>query len=76
MQEQKKQLGSRKKMSVIFIIIWLAAFSLVNYPIGAWAGQKIYPFILGMPFSLFYFWAAYSLLIVIGILMAWKLWRV
>lgn len=75
MQEQKKEPVSRKKMSVIFIIIWLAAFLLVNYPIGAWAGQRIYPFILGMPFSLFYFWASYSLLIVISILMAWKLWR-
>ncbi|MFY9279908.1 MAG: hypothetical protein WAO47_10080 [Caldicoprobacterales bacterium] len=75
MQEQKKELVSRKKRSIVFTIIWLVGFSLVNYPIGAWAGQKIYPFVLGMPFSLFYFWSAYSLLIAIGIIMAWKLWR-
>lgn len=66
---------SRKVKRVLFALLWFAAFALVNYPIGAWAGQKLTPVILGMPFSVFYFWTAYSLLILVGILVAWKLFR-
>ena len=56
-------------------MLWALAFALVNYPIGAIAGQKLYPFILGLPFSLFYFWTAYTVLILVGILLAWLLFR-
>ena len=65
----------RKAKVWFFAILWIIAFALVNYPIGAWAGQKLYPFILGMPFSVFYFWAAYSFLILVGVLMAWQVLR-
>lgn len=70
-----KKMKPRQKKVLLWGILWLAAFLLVNYPIGAWAGQKMEPFILGIPFSLFYFWACYTLLIVIGVLISWKLWR-
>ena len=66
---------TRKKKCILFAVLWSLAFALVNYPIGAIAGQKLYPFILGLPFSLFYFWAAYSLLIIVGIVLAWKVLR-
>ena len=66
---------SRNVKRVWMGLLWLLAFALVNYPIGAWAGQKLTPFILGMPFSVFYFWTAYSILILVGILLAWKLFR-
>jgi hypothetical protein len=72
---ERKSFCTRKTKKILFGVLWLLVFSLVNYPIGAWAGQKIYPFILGMPFSLFYFWTAYTLLIFVGILISWKLWR-
>ncbi|MEG1642239.1 MAG: hypothetical protein RR272_03920 [Synergistaceae bacterium] len=72
---KEQNLKSRKRLIIIFSFIWLLLFSLVNYPIGAWAGQKIYPFIFGVPFSLFYFWSAYTLMIIFGIICAWKLWR-
>mgnify|MGYP001148721261 CR=1 FL=1 len=75
MQGQKNVSTPRKKKAIIFAIVWIVAFSLVNYPVGAFLGHRIHPFIFGVPFSLFYFWASYTLLIVIGILMAWKLWR-
>ena len=51
------------------------AFALVNYPIGAWASTKLTPVILGLPFSVFYFWTAYSLLVLAGVLLAWKVMR-
>jgi len=51
------------------------AFALVNYPIGAWASTKLTPVILGLPFSVFYFWTSYSLLILAGVLLAWKVMR-
>ena len=66
---------SRKIRRVVFTLIWVLAFALVNYPIGAWASTKLEPFVLGMPFSVFYFWAAYSLLILAGVLLAWKVMR-
>ena len=66
---------ARKKLVWIFSVVGIILFSLINYPLGAWAGQKIYPFILGVPFSLFYFWAAYSVLILFGIACAGFLWR-
>ena len=66
---------TRKKKCILFAVLWALAFALVNYPIGAISGQKLYPFILGLPFSLFYFWAAYSLLIIVGIVLAWKVLR-
>ena len=75
MQEKKKCFPARRKKAILFTVLWIAAFSLVNYPVGALVGHRIEPFILGVPFSLFYFWTSYSLLIAIGILMAWKLWR-
>ena len=37
--------------------------------------QRFEPYILGMPFCLFYFWAVYSLLILVGVLVAWRLFR-
>ena len=49
---------SRRVKRLLFGLLWFAAFALVNYPIGAWAGQKLTPVILGLPFSVFYFWAA------------------
>ena len=66
---------SRKTKSLLFALLWFCAFALVNYPVGAWAGQKLTPVVLGMPFSVFYFWTAYSVLILVGILIAWKLFR-
>lgn len=48
---------------------------LMNYPIGAIASVRIEPFVLGMPFSVFYFWAAYSVLILAGVVLAWKVMR-
>lgn len=59
----------------IFVLLWILAFALVNYPVGAWASTKLDPFILGMPFSVIYFWTAYSLLILAGVLLAWKVMR-
>lgn len=70
--ENKMPRGTKR---LLFGLLWFAVFALVNYPIGAWAGQKLSPVILGMPFSVFYFWTAYSLLILVGIVMAWKLFR-
>ena len=64
-----------KAMSVLLSILWFCAFALVNYPIGAWAGQKMTPYVLGLPFSVFYFWCSYSLLILAGVLLAWKVLR-
>lgn len=55
-----------------YVVIWVLAFALVNYPIGAWASTRLTPFVLGMPFSVFYFWCAYAVLILAGVLMAWK----
>jgi len=69
-----KEKGSKAK-AWIFGIIWVICFALVNYPIGAWAGQKLTPVILGMPFSVFYFWSAYSLLIIAGLLLAWQVFK-
>lgn len=66
---------SRKTCRAVFTLLWILAFALVNYPCGAWASNKLYPFIFGMPFSVFYFWAAYSLLILAGVLLAWKVMR-
>ena len=66
---------STKRHNWIYIVIWVLAFALVNYPIGAWASVKLDPFILGMPFSVFYFWMAYSVLILAGILLAWKVMK-
>ena len=66
---------SRKIRSIIYIAIWVLAFALVNYPIGAWASTKLTPVILGLPFSVFYCWAAYTVLILAGILLAWKVMR-
>ena len=37
--------------------------------------MKANSFVLGMPFSLFYFWTAYTVLILVGILLAWLLFR-
>ena len=65
----------KRNPSLLLAVLWLCAFSLVNYPIGSWAGQKLTPFVLGLPFSVFYFWAAYSLLITAGVLLAWKTLR-
>ena len=65
---------SRKAKSIFYFILWLLCFSLVNWPVGM-IGQRLDPFIFGMPFSLFYFWAAYTLLIAVGLLIAWRLFR-
>jgi len=65
----------RKTRNIIFIAIWILAFSLVNYPIGALASTKLTPVIFGLPFSVFYFWTAYSVLIIAGVLLAWKVMR-
>ena len=66
---------SKKRRNWVFILLWVVAFALVHYPIGALASVKIYPFVLGMPFSVFYFWAAYSVLILAGVVLAWKVMR-
>ncbi|MBU5626565.1 hypothetical protein KQI82_06480 [Oscillibacter sp. MSJ-2] len=66
---------SKRTCRWIYILIWILTFAMVNYPIGAWASNKLTPFILGFPFSVFYFWAAYSLLILAGVLLAWKVMR-
>ncbi len=66
---------TRKARRTVFVLLWIIAFALVNYPIGAWASTRLHPFILGMPFSVFYFWAAYALLILAGVLLAWKVMR-
>ena len=51
---------TRSSRRLVFVLIWILTFALVNYPIGAWASVKLEPFVLGMPFSVFYFWCAYS----------------
>ena len=66
---------NRKTRRLIFTLLWVIAFALVNSPIGAMFSTKLEPFILGMPFSVFYFWSAYSLLILAGVLLAWKVMR-
>ena len=66
---------NRKTRRIVFTALWVLAFALVNYPIGAWASTKLTPVILGLPFSGFYCWAAYSLLILAGILLAWQVMR-
>ena len=48
----------KRKGRAIYVLIWVLAFALVNYPIGAWASNKLEPFILGLPFSVCYFWVA------------------
>ena len=58
---------TRSSRRLVFVLIWILAFALVNYPIGAWASVKLEPFVLGMPFSVFYFLA--------GVLLAWKVMR-
>ncbi|MBR5260949.1 MAG: hypothetical protein IKV47_02135 [Oscillospiraceae bacterium] len=65
----------RKTRNIIFIAIWILAFALVNYPIGALASTKLTPVIFGLPFSVFYFWTAYSVLVIAGVLLAWKVMR-
>ena len=67
-------LTTRRKKQIFYFVLWLICFSLVNWPVGM-IGQRLTPFVLGMPFSLFYFWAAYTLLILMGILLAWRLFR-
>lgn len=66
---------TRKTRRAVFTLLWVLAFALVNYPIGALASTRLDPFILGLPFSVFYFWTAYSVLILAGILLAWKVMR-
>ena len=66
---------SKTRRNGVFILLWVVAFALVNYPIGAIASVRIEPFVLGMPFSVFYFWAAYSVLILAGVVLAWKVMR-
>ena len=66
---------NRKTRRAVFTALWVMAFALVNYPIGSWASVKLTPVILGLPFSVFYFWAAYSFLILTGVLLAWKVMR-
>ena len=68
-------MNNRKIRRIVFTVIWVLAFALVNYPIGAWASTKLEPFVLGLPFSVLYFWTAYSVLILAGVLMAWKVMR-
>ena len=58
-----------------FILLWFLAFALVNWPIGSITSMKLTPVIFGLPFSVFYFWTAYSVLILAGILVAWKVMR-
>ena len=65
----------RKTRNIIFIAIWILAFALVNYPIGALASTKLTPVIFGLPFSVFYFWTAYSVLVIADVLLAWKVMR-
>lgn len=64
----------RKARQLVYFILWLLCFSLVNWPVGTLA-QRFEPFVLGMPFSVFYFGSAYSLLIVVGIVIAWRVFR-
>lgn len=59
----------------VYILLWVLAFALVNYPIGSWASVRLTPVILGLPFSVFYFWAAYAVLILAGILVAANVMR-
>ena len=66
---------TRSSRRLVFVLVWILAFALVNYPIGTWASVKLDPFVLGMPFSVFYFWCAYSLLVLAGVLLAWKVMR-
>ena len=66
---------TRSSRRLVFVLIWILAFALVNYPIGAWASMRLEPFVLGMPFSVFYFWCAYSLRVRAGVLLAWKVMR-
>lgn len=65
----------KSKKNVFFIVLWVLAFALVNYPIGALASTKLEPFVFGMPFSVFYFWCAYAVLILAGVLLAWKVMK-
>ena len=65
----------KKGSAWFFVLLWVCAFALVNAPIGSWASMKLTPVIFGLPFSVFYFWAAYAVLILAGILMAWKAMR-
>ena len=58
-----------------FILLWFLAFALVNWPIGSIASMKLTPVIFGLPFSVFYFWTACSVLILAGILVAWNVMR-
>ena len=66
---------TRSSRRLVFVMIWILAFALVNYPIGAWASVRLDPLVLGMNFSDFYFWCAYSLLVLAGVLLAWKVMR-
>ena len=66
---------NRKTRRIVFTALWVVAFALVNYPIGAWASNKLTPVIFGLPFSVLYFWVAYSVLILAGVLLAWKVMR-
>ena len=66
---------NRKTRRIVFTALWVVAFALVNYPIGAWASNKLTPVILGLPFRVLYFWVAYSVLILAGVLLAWKVMR-
>ncbi len=68
-------LKKKNLRTTCYVLVWLLAFALVNYPVGAWAGQKLYPFVIGLPFSVFYFWASYAVLILAGMLLAWKVFR-
>ncbi|MDD6887487.1 MAG: hypothetical protein PUE41_03320, partial [bacterium] len=67
-------LKTRRSKQICGLVGWLLCFALVNGPVGM-IGQRLEPFVLGMPFSLFYFWAAYTLLIVVGIVLAGLLFR-
>ena len=66
---------NRKTRRIVFTALWVVAFALVNYPIGAWASTELTPVIFGLPFSVLYFWVAYSVLILAGVLLAWKVMR-
>ena len=65
---------TRRSKQICGLVGWLLCFALVNWPVGM-IGQRLEPFVLGMPFILFYFWAAYTLLIVVGIVLAGLLFR-
>ena len=69
-----KMLKTRKSKQIFYGVLWLLCFLMVTWPIGTMA-QRFEPYILGMPFCLFYFWAVYSLLILVGVLVAWRLFR-